>query len=445
MIKFENIKALLFEKGHAVIRNVDIYVEADRIKRIIRRDEADENLKQAIPGGALERVIDGRNKLVIPGLINSHTHAYMTMFRNIADDVPFTTWLFDTVSPLEDAMTAEESYFGTLLGNIEMLRTGTTSYIDMYITPDSNAKAVKESGMRAGLSRGIVGSVYNDEGGLRRVNESLHDMEAWCDGDLLTMMLAPHAPYSCNGEFLKQVCGLAAEKKMMLNMHLAEGITEVEGVRRDYNMTPIEYAASAGVFDVPSVAAHCVYLEEGDFDILKAKGVNVAINPVSNAKLANGFSPVPKMLAKGLNICIGTDGAASNNTLNMFREMSFEAMIHKGLNKDAVVVSAEEILKMATLGGARALGREGELGEIREGYKADLTVLDLRNPNFMPNNNLVSALVYSANGSEVDTVMVNGKILMDHRELTTIDEERVYYEMERIGARYMNIVAEKRA
>lgn len=441
MIKFDNIKALLFENDIAVIRTVDIYVEGDRILKVIRRDCDMEN-DAGFEAGKIDRVIDGRNRLVIPGLINAHTHAYMTMFRNIADDVPFTTWLFDTIEPLEDAMTPEESYYGTLLGNIEMLRTGTTSYIDMYITPDSNARAVKESGMRACLSRGIVGSERNDEGGMRRVNESIHDMETWCDGDMLSMMLAPHAPYSCNGDFLKQVCEIAAERGMALNMHLAEGITEVNGVREKYNMTPIEYAASAGVFDVRSVAAHCVYLQDGDYEILRSKGVNVAINPVSNAKLANGFSPVPRMLAEGLNICIGTDGAASNNTLNLFREMTFEAMIHKGLNHDAEAVSAQNILKMATIGGARAMGREGELGEIKEGYKADLTVLDLRCPNMMPNNNLISALVYSANGSEVDTVMVDGRILMDHRELTTIDEERVYYEMERIGARYMGIVGQ---
>lgn len=446
MIKFENIRAMLYENGVAVVRPADIYVKDDRIVRVITKNDASvsNNSDDPILKEKPDRVIDGRNKLVIPGLVNAHTHAYMTMFRNIADDVPFTTWLFDTIEPLEDAMTPEESYFGTLLGNIEMLRTGTTSYIDMYISPDVNAKAVKESGMRACLSRGIVGSARGDEGGLRRVNESLHDMEAWCDGDLRTMMLAPHAPYSCDGEFLKQVCEIAKERKMALNMHLAEGIVEVNGVREQYNMTPIEYAASAGVFDVPSVAAHCVYLEDGDYDILKSKGVNVAINPVSNAKLANGFSPVPKMLQKGLHVCIGTDGAASNNTLNMFREMTFEAMIHKGLNHDAEAVSAQDVLKMATLGGARAIGREGELGEIKEGYKADLTVIDLNCPNLMPNNNLLSALVYSANGSEVDTVMVDGKILMDHRELKTIDEERVYFEMERIGARYMNIAASKR-
>lgn len=432
--KLESIKALFFDGDKTFIKECDIYVSGDRISKIhFPEDKEDVSLKP-------DYVIDGRNKLAMPGLINAHTHAYMTMFRNIADDVPFTTWLFETIEPLEDAMTPEESYYGTLLGNIEMLRTGTTSYVDMYITPDVNAKAAKESGMRAVLTRGIVGSALNDEGGMRRLNESLHDLECWCDGDLRTVMLAPHAPYSCNGDFLKQVCGIAKEKGLGLNMHLAEGITEVQGVREKYNMTPIEFAEAHGVFDVRSIAAHCVYLEDGDYDILKNRGVSVAINPISNAKLANGFSNVPKMLEKGVNVAIGTDGAASNNTLNLFREMTFEAMIHKGLLKDAIGVPAEKILRMATMNGAKALGRENELGQIKEGFKADLTVIDLRSPNLMPNNNLVSALIYSANGSEVDTVMVDGKILMEKKELKTIDEERVYFEMEKIGQRYMKIV-----
>ena len=446
MIKLDNIRALIYENGHAVIRQADIYLKDDRIYRIIFRDGKEEccGKQEAGEGLKADYVIDGKNKLAIPGLINSHTHAYMTMFRNIADDVQFTEWLFNTIEPLEDAMTPEESYFGTLLANIEMLRTGTTAYTDMYIYPDVNAKAVAESGMRACLTRGIVGSEYNDEGGLRRIRENLHDLETWCDNDLRFAMLGPHAPYSCSGEFLKQVASIAAEKGLGLNMHIAEGMTEVGMIREKFNMTPVEYVNAAGVFDVPCIAAHCVYLEDGDYDILKSKGVNVAINPISNAKLANGFSNVPRMLEKCLKICIGTDGAASNNTLNMFREMTFEALIHKGNLKDAVAVSAEDVLKMATLGGAAAFGRENELGRIEEGFKADISLIDLRNPNMMPNYDLVSALIYSANGSEVDTVIVNGKILMEHKELKTIDEERVYFEMEKIGRRYSEIIRQKK-
>ena len=193
-----------------------------------------------------------------------------------------------------------------------------------------------------------------------------------------------------------------------------------------------------------TIAAHCVQLTDNDFEILKAKNVNVAVNPISNMKLANGFSNVPRMLEKGISVCIGTDGAASNNSLNLFREMSVEALIHKGLNHDAVTVSAADVIKMATLGGAKALGRENELGELKEGYKADITIMDLRNPSFTPANNLVSALIYSCNGNEVDTVIVNGKILMENKEVKTIDEEKLYYEMDRIGSRYKKLHQERK-
>ena len=432
--KIDSVKALLFNGDHATIETVSIYIKDDRILKVIRPGDKEEEEIRA------DHTIDGKYRLAIPGLINAHTHAYMTMFRNIADDVPFTKWLFDTISPLEDAMTAQESYYGALLANLEMIRTGTTSYVDMHMTPGESAKAAYDSGMRVCLTRGLVGDTRNDEGGLRRLKEALSDNEEWCDGDRLMTMLAPHAPYTCGPDYLEYIASYAKENGFGLHIHLAEGINEIEGIREKYGITPIEYADRAGVFDVRTIAAHCVYLNDTDFEILKKKNVNVAVNPVSNMKLANGFSNVVRMLEEGISVCIGTDGAASNNSLNLFREMSIEALIHKGLNKDAIAVSAEDVLKMATLGGAKALGREKDLGRIEEGFKADLTLLDLRTPQLTPSNNLISALIYSCSGNEVDTVIVNGKILMEKKEVKTIDEEKLYFEMERIGSRYMGIV-----
>ncbi|MBP5331866.1 MAG: amidohydrolase [Lachnospiraceae bacterium] len=449
VIKIDSIKTLFFENDLPVIGEADIYLKDDRIAAVCRKfaDCASEgkSSKTACTSEDLkpDRIISGKDKLAIPGLINSHTHAYMTMFRNIADDVPFTEWLFDTISPLEDAMTEQESYFGALLANLEMIRSGTTSYVDMHMTPDESAKAAFDSGMRVCLTRGLVGDKSDDEGGLRRLKEALSDNEKWCDGDRLMTMLAPHAPYSCGPDYLKYIAGYAKENGFGLHIHLAEGLNEIESIREKYGVTPIEYADRAGVFDVRTIAAHCVHLKDSDFDILREKNVNVAVNPVSNMKLANGFSNVPRMLKEGISVCIGTDGAASNNSLNLFREMTIEALIHKGLNKDAVTVSAADVLKMATIGGAKALGRESELGRIEEGYKADITIIDLKTPAFTPANNLVSALIYSGTGNEVDTVIVNGKILMEHKEVKTIDEEKLYYEMDRIGSRYMKLISEK--
>lgn len=435
--RIEEVKALFFDDGAARIDTADIFIENDRITKVVKKGS--DTAPEAFPKA--DRVIDGRGKLAIPGLINAHTHAYMTMFRNIADDVPFSKWLFDTISPLEDAMTEQESYFGALLADLEMIRTGTTCYVDMHMTPDESAKAAYDSGMRVCLTRGLVGGDRNDEGGIRRLKEALSDNEKWCDGDRLMTMLAPHAPYTCGPDYLEYIASYAKEHGFGLHIHLAEGQNEIDDLRKKYGITPIEYAQRAGVFDVRTIAAHCVHLTDNDLDILRDRNVHVAVNPVSNMKLANGFSPVPKMLEKGISVCIGTDGAASNNSLNLFREMSVEALIHKGLNHDAETVSASDVLRMATIGGAAALGRENDLGQIREGFKADIAILDLKNPGLTPSNNLVSALVYSCTGNEVDTLLVNGKILMEKKEVKTIDEERLYFEMERIGKRYMSLIS----
>ena len=437
LIQIRNTRALLYEQGEPVVRDADIFIKDDRIDAVCMK--GDEYADKP------DYVIDGAHRLAVPGLINSHTHAYMTMFRNIADDVPFTTWLFDTVSPLEDAMTVEECYYGTQLANLEMIRTGTTSYIDMHMTPDVNVRSAMDSGMRVCLTRGLVGDKKDDEGGLKRLKEALHDEEKYGDNDMVMTMLGPHAPYTCGPGYLEFIAGYAKEKGYGLHIHLAEGETEIRNLKEQYGLTPIEYADRAGVFDVRTIAAHCVYLSAQDYDILSSKHVNVAVNPVSNMKLANGFSDVPGMLAKNINVCIGTDGAASNNTLNLFREMAFEAMIHKGLLKDALAVPASEVIKMATVNGAKALGREKDLGRIEKGYKADIILLDLHSPQLAPADNLVSALVYSCSGNEVDTVLVNGKILMEKKQMKTIDEEKIYFEMDRIGKRYAGIAAAKRS
>lgn len=439
-IKISKIKAALFANDKFYVDEVDIFITDDIIKEVIPVSDVSEEAERKRKEFKPDYEIDGADRFAIPGLINAHTHAYMTLFRNMADDVPFTKWLFDTVSPLEDHMTPEESYYGTLLANAEMIRTGTTSYIDMHMMKDKNAEAVMQSGLRVCLTRGLVGGDRNDEGGLRRIKEALEERRCWDDGNRFNFMLAPHAPYTCGPDFLKYVAEIAKDNGLGINIHLAEGKTEIDNLRKDYNMTPIEYALNAGAFDVHAVAAHCVYLEDSDFDILKEKNVYVAVNPVSNLKLANGVSNVPKMLEKGINVCIGTDGAASNNTLNLFREMSFEAMLHKGLNHDAIAVTANQCLKMATVTGAGALGRDNELGLLKAGYKADITILNLKVPQLMPGNNLISAVCYSCNGSEVDTVIADGRILMEKKELKTIDEEKLYCEIGKIGERYNKLV-----
>ncbi len=412
------------------------YEKAD----VLIRDDRIETIAPEIPPEGC-RVIDAAGKLTMPGLINAHTHVYMTLTRNLADDLAFFDWL-GKVQKMEEDMTEEDIYWGTLLGIIEMIRSGTTCFVDMNIKsakepagPLSAASgAVRESGFRAVISRGLSG-VSDSEDSLVKYGQVLKEMELFREESRLRFMFGPHAPYSCMADYLQKLTRSCKEMGVGQTIHLSESREEMDNMAKEHGKTPIRYVADLGVFDVPVIAAHCVYATDEDIRLMAEKGVSVAINPKSNMKLGNGFSPAKKFLEAGVNVCLGTDGCGSNNCLNMFQEMNAAALVYKGANRDAQCVGAADVLRMATVNGAKAMGREGELGEIREGALADLILIDLDQPQFIPENNILSGLVYSSNGSEVDTVLVDGKILMEGRRLTTIDEARVYEECRRIVAR----------
>ena len=397
-----------------------IYITDDKISGIDKEPA----------GFAKDTLIDGGKFLVIPGLINAHTHSYMAPLRNIADDMPFMDWLLKGVQPVEDKMSGEDAYYGAMLAIIEMIMCGTTTFNDMQMHIHQTTRAVKESGMRAVISRGLVGSAYdrNDV----RIKEALEEMEDGKDCDRLSFMLGPHAPYSCGPDYLRCVADIAKEKGLGIHIHLAESLTEIENLKKEHNCTAIEYAQKAGCFEVPAIAAHCVNVTDKDIEIMKENNVSVVTNPASNMKLGNGFAPVPKFLDAGINVAIGPDGAASNNSLNLFHEISLLTLIHKGVSKDPVCIGAADAMKIATENGAKALGLEGVTGKIAKGYKADLALLNLDTPSMIPYNNMISSLAYSANGSEVDTVIIDGKIVMQDREIKTIDTEKVFFEAKKI-------------
>lgn len=423
-IVLKNILALLPEDDRDVIRETDIYIEGSRIVSVGKRPE----------GFSEDRVIDGKDRLAIPGLVNCHTHSYMSFMRNVADDLSFMDWLFGTIDPIEQQMTDEDTYWGACLAIIEMMKSGTTCFNDMQMNIHQTTRAVKESGMRAVISRGLVGS-GNDEAGRMRLNQAYEERDAAADCDRLTFMLGPHAPYTCDDGFMRIVSEEAKKNNMRIHVHLSESDSEIEQIKEKYHCTPIEMAEKNGLFDVPAVAAHCVQITESDMDILRKKNVSVVTNPASNMKLGNGFAPVPEMLEKGINVCIGTDGAASNNSLNLFHEMSLLALIHKGVAKTPQCISAKETIRIATINGAKALGLEKEIGSIEEGKKADIAILNLNTPSLTPRNNLIAGLSYSANGSEVETVIIDGKITMEERKILTMDEELVYKKINEIIVR----------
>ena len=389
-------------------------------------------------GSKPDKTINGSGKMLIPGLVNAHTHASMSVFRNCADDLLFNDWLFGRIMPLEDKLAGDDCYWGMLLSVMEMLRSGTTAFIDMYYFMDDLARAVEESGIRAVLSRGLTGGADDPSGGEQRLREALEAVERWKGRGNISFMLAPHAPYTCDEGFQREIAAEAKRIGLPINTHLSESLAEIDTIKERYGCSPIELADRAGLLSDTSVAAHCVQLTDADIGILARRGVHVVTNPVSNLKLANGVAPVPKMLQAGVKVALGTDSAASNNSLNMFRDLGTLALIHKGVNHDAQAVSAREGFAIATKNGALAMGR-ADIGEIKPGNAADLAILDLDRPNMQPVNDPVAALAYSASGAEVETVIVGGRILMENREFLTIDSERVYREVgkvcERIGTR----------
>jgi 5-methylthioadenosine/S-adenosylhomocysteine deaminase len=426
----KNGQVLLGDESGWKIEKKDIVIRDNRIEGLADYSSAE---------GC--KVIDAAGKLIMPGLINAHTHAYMTLHRNYADDLAFFDWL-EKVDRVEQGMTEEDVYWATLLAIIEMLRSGTTCFVDMAIKsakeksgPKSAvAGAVLESGFRAVICRGLAGTADSEES-LRKYGEAVREMDLFRNESRLQFVHGPHAPYSCMEDYLRKLTQSCKDRGIGQHIHLSESQAEMEGIAKDHGTTPIQYVDSLGEFDVPCIVAHAVYATDEDIRIMAEKHVNVTICPKSNMKLGNGFAPVRKMLDAGINVCLGTDGCGSNNSLNMFSEMNAAGLVYKGANRQAQCIDAADVLKMATVNGARAIGKEGKLGIIQEGAIADLILINLNEPQFMPANNIISGLVYSATGSEVDTVIVDGRVLMENRKLTTIDEAKVYDEIRKITAR----------
>ncbi|MCG0278121.1 MAG: amidohydrolase [Thermanaeromonas sp.] len=386
---------------------------------------------EALPPGWEEvEIIQAQGMVALPGLVNSHTHAAMTLFRGYADDLPLHQWLREKIWPLEGKLKKEDIYWGTMLALAEMIRSGTTTFADMYFHMDVVAQGVLEAGLRACLCQGLIG--VQDIAGLRlRVGEGFVREWHGAGEGRITTMLGPHAPYTCSPEYLAKVADRAAKLGVGLHIHLAETQQEVEEIKNKYGLPPVAHVAKLGLFQVPTLAAHCVHLTEEEIHILAENKVGVAHCPESNLKLASGIAPVPALLKAGVCVGIGTDGAASNNNLDMWEETRTAALLAKGVSGDPTALKAGEALTMATLGGARALGLDKEIGSLEPGKKADLILVRTDAPHWRPLNDVIAHLVYSARAEDVDTVIVNGRVLMYRREIKTLDLERIYTEINR--------------
>jgi 5-methylthioadenosine/S-adenosylhomocysteine deaminase len=404
------------DEENRVVEKSNIYIEDGMIT----------HMGDEIVGLEVEDTIDGSNMAALPGLVNAHTHMGMSLLRNYADDLPLHQWLTEKIWPVEANLNGEDIYWGSLLSMAEMIQTGTTTFCDMYFFMEEVGKGAQESGIRAMLTRGIVEDRNDPD---RKLNESrdLFNRYHRTSNDRVRVMIAPHAPYTCSPEFLVKAKNLARELGTGINIHLSETKREVQESYERYGKSPIRHVYDLGVLDVHTLAAHCVHVDQNDIELMVEKGVHPVNNPGSNMKLASGFAPVQAMLEKGLNVSLGTDGASSNNNLSMFKELNLAALINKAVDEDALSVKAEDALRMATINGARGLQWEKEIGSLEVGKRADIILVDLDKPHLTPRHNLVSSLAYSTYGSDVDTVIVDGRVLMHNREMKTIDMEKVKY------------------
>ncbi|EPZ45668.1 hypothetical protein N007_08470 [Alicyclobacillus acidoterrestris ATCC 49025] len=415
----------IIDKDTVIAEPVYLVLDGDIIERYERGTYPCE-------GGEPVNLIRKPNRVAIPGLVNTHGHAAMTLLRGAGDDLPLMTWLNERIFPLEDKLTEDAIYWGTQLAAWEMLVSGTTTYTDMYMMMDHAAKAVAESGIRAVLSVGVVG--FNDvsrENGMQR-SRSFHGNWHRQASGRITVTLGPHAPYTCPPDYLTEIAELAKELDVPIQIHLSETQTEVVNSQGDHSLTPIALAEKVGLFDVPTLAAHCVHVTDADLDIMARRGVRIAHNPQSNLKLGSGIAPLPKMLEKGIVVGLGTDGAASNNNLDMFEEMRLAATLHKGVAQDAEVIPAAVAFDLATAMGAKACFLGQLHGTLKPGAAADIVLLDAASPHLLPQHNLLSNVVYACGADDVRDVFVAGRQVVSGGEPLTIDVERVRAEVARI-------------
>lgn len=405
-----DVTAVTMQDECPVIEHANIVIERNRITY----------LGTERPEGSFDREIDGRGKVAMPGLINAHTHTAMTVLRSYADDMNLQDWLFQKIFPYEDTLTEDVVYRASINGIMEMLASGTTCFHDMYFFQEETAKAAKLLGMRGVLNEGITDSVLDKK--LEKTERLFKAIEN--SGGRLRVGVSPHAVYTCSPDTLRRCAAFAKEHGLQIHTHLSETKKENIDCEKEYGMSPTALMEECGLMERPLVAAHGVWLSEKDLEILKKHGAAVVHNPVSNLKLASGVADVPAMRKWGITVALGTDGASSNNNLDLFEEIKLTGILHKGIHYDPTLLPAWEVLKMATVGGARALGFS-DLGMLKTGYLADVILLDFHAPHFDPNHNTVANLVYAVRGSDVVCTIVDGKIVYTKEEKTKFTADQV--------------------
>lgn len=393
------------------IKEKDILIDENRIAEISDKIDLE-----------VEKIIDCKKNIVMPGFVNTHNHLAMSVFRGYKDDKSLMDWLHNAIFPIEDKFIEDDFYWNSLESCLELISTGTTTCNDMYFGMKDVVRAIEDSGIRACVSWCI-----NDNSvGTKPEETAQYSMKYNNDKNSRIKVFASfHAPYTCKPETVKLVVDLAKKTNTRIHTHLSETLDEKNEIAEKYGKTSTEYMRDLGVFDVPVILAHGVYLSDSDIEILKNIKGGISHNPISNCKLASGICDVVKLRKNGIKVGIGTDGTGSTSTLDMFEEMKTTAYLQKVKNMDPEAIKAYDILKMATIEGAEVLGLENEIGTIEVGKKADIIIIDTKNLRFSPENDVATTLVYSSNGCDVLTTIVDGKVLMENRKFLYSDVEEV--------------------
>jgi 5-methylthioadenosine/S-adenosylhomocysteine deaminase len=382
-----------------------------------------------------DKTIDATGHLVMPGLVNTHTHAPMTLFRGLADDLPLMTWLNEHIFPAEaKSVNQEMVYWCSKLAAAEMILAGTTTTADGYFLEDSVADAFTDCGLRSVVAQGVIDfPAPGVPDPTQNVAMAAHFIDRWQDkNEIITPAVFCHSPYTCSPDTLKKAKEMASQKNSMLFIHLAETKTEVEQVQEQHNTTPVRYLDSLGILDKDTICVHCVWLEEEEIEILAKNRAKVSTCPQSNMKLGSGIAPLKKMLAAGISVGLGTDGCASNNALDLFSEMDLCAKLHKVKDLDPTALPAKAVLEIATIGGASVLGMADDIGSLSKGKKADIILLDLLQPHLQPFYH-PDLLVYAASGADVSTVIINGKLIMHDRQILTFDADQAMAKVRKLA------------
>lgn len=421
-----------------VIENGGVAVKSGRIVAVSDTSDIDKKY-------AAREVINATGKVVIPGLINGHTHVPMTLFRGIADDLDLQEWLTKYIFPAEAKNVTEDFVrVGTRLGLAEMIRSGTTTYCDMYYFEDAVADETSKAGVRGVLGETVIDFPVADN---KTYDEGLAYSERfikkWQGNALIVPAIAPHAPYTVSEEHLKAARALSDRLRAPIVTHISETKREVDDSMKAKGASPIDYLNRIGFLNNRVIAAHVVWPSEEELGLLKRLGVGIVHNPQSNMKLASGTAPVPEMLKENLPVGLGTDGAASNNDLNLWEEMDTAAKLHKLISKDPKVVTAQEAFEMATIRGARAVHLENEIGSIEKGKRADLVIVDLDALNQTPFYNIYSDLVYATKAGDVRTVIIEGRVVMRDRRLLTLNEETIKVDARRYREKIVRSIGVK--